>query len=444
MLTTELIRARVVKGAIRPRYVDEDDAQVRALATELTDVFARGVGNTRAALDEAIDAMVGEGIEFVLLRGLAKLLLDRCEFAVDAPVAPVEFRRLVFAAAARVHPVAREPGDAVHTVTRMQVLETAARELGIDAATCEQALYADLQSEQVLRAWEPIAPEALLRRYNVALAQAVLLRARSVTICIGDGDPARLRQLFRIVKFHRLLHTVEGDREAGYTIRLDGPANLFHASTRYGLQLALFLPGLLLASRWSLVADVLWRGRRALAFHVRDTDGLKSHARDTGVYVTGEEQHLVHAMSKRGGAWELERRAQIVDLGGEGVLVPNFVVRNRDDGREAYLEIVGYWRRSWLLARMDVLSRRGPPNLILAVSQRLRGETDDGETLPGEVFFYRDVLPVREILARAERVAVRPDDRAISPVGSPTEKPLVAELLETDETGLHVSRKQTK
>ena len=116
----------------------------------------------------------------------------------------------------------------------------------------ERALYADLDREQELRTFEPIEAKALLQRYNVALAQAMLLRASSVTITIAPGDPKRYRQLFRFIKFYGLIHTAKGDRRHGYEVTLDGPMSLFQLTSKYGVKLAEFLPALLLCEGWTL------------------------------------------------------------------------------------------------------------------------------------------------------------------------------------------------
>ena len=48
-----------------------------------------------------------------------------------------------------------------------------------------------------------------LDRYNVALAQAVLLRSTRVRVAFRGEPPQRYRQLLRAVKFHRLICEVE-------------------------------------------------------------------------------------------------------------------------------------------------------------------------------------------------------------------------------------------
>ncbi len=407
MLTADLVAARVVKGEVRPRYVSPKDPAALDLAERVVKVFAENVGRTREALDGDLAALLGEGTEYLLHRGLAKLLSDRSEFEVKAPCEPSALRRRLFEEAAKAHP-AVQVADAVHKVTRDDVVARVAKELGVEASVVTAAMYADLEGEQVMTRGPDIEPEALLHRYNVGLAQAVLLRATSMTVEIAKGDPQRYRQLFRYVKFYRLMHQVTGTAKEGYTIRLDGPMSLFQLSQKYGLQLAEFLPALLLCEGWRLSAEVQWgKEKRPLTLRVTSEQGLVSHYPDRGVYVTREEQFLMDRFADLTTSWTLERRSEVVDLGGRGVLIPEFVLRHKTDKRVAYVELMGFWKREYLEARLALLKAEGPKNLILAVPWRLRGADDDFEDAPGEVLFFKDVIIAKELLERAERVGKR-------------------------------------
>lgn len=407
MLTADLVSARFVKGEIKPRYIDPGDGEALALAREMVAVFHEHVGRTREALDGALAALLGEGTEFLLHRGLAKLLADRAEFEVRAPCEPAVLRRKLFEEAAKNHP-AVAVADAVHTVTRDDVIARVASELGVDPKAVTAAMYADLEGELVMTKGPDLTPEALLPRYNVALAQAVLLRATAMTVDIDAGDPQRYRQMFRFVKFYRLMHAVSGRGASGYSIRLDGPMSLFQLSQKYGLQLAEFFPALLLCPSWRATADVRWgKEKRPAVFRVSSEQGLASHYPDRGVYVTREEQWLIDRFAELDTPWKLERRSEVIDLDGRGVLIPDFVLRHAKDGRAALVEVMGFWKRDYLEARLALLREAGPKNLILVAPWRLRGDEGELKQTPAEVVFYKEVILAKELIERAERVAVK-------------------------------------
>src|SRR5690606_14619105 len=84
-------------------------------------------------------------------------------------------------------------------------------------------------------------PDWLIARYNVALVQALLLRATEVRVRLVEPTVPRVRQLLRHVKFQQLLHHGRRDGDT-LELVLDGPGALFRQSTRYGMQLASFFP----------------------------------------------------------------------------------------------------------------------------------------------------------------------------------------------------------
>src|SRR5262249_21024850 len=152
---------------------------------------------------------------------------------------PDEVRDAVFLAAARQRQATLE--QLRQTFARADILQAVATQMNTDVAQVEANLFADLKSEQRLTQFKDTTPERLLERYNVALAQANLLRSSGVEIVIKGETPQRYRQIFRQIKFHRLICEVEPVKGGAYRLKLDGPLSLFSATQKYGLQLALFL-----------------------------------------------------------------------------------------------------------------------------------------------------------------------------------------------------------
>ncbi len=80
----------------------------------------------------------------------------------------------------------------------------------------------------------------------------------------------------------------------GYVLQIDGPLSLFSATTKYGLQVALFLPALLHCSDFRLEAELRWGPRREpRSFLLEPRDGLVSHQADTGTYTPVELKAFV-------------------------------------------------------------------------------------------------------------------------------------------------------
>ena len=257
MLTSDLLLTRSRGPYIEPRYVDVEAPALIDLAQALIDIHATHQGKTRRELQQALDLLAGDRTDYRIQRGLAKLLCDHyCEFHVASPQPPEELRHAVFTLARAHHPVVRET-SLIYPVKREDLLEQVALKHQISSEDVLAGLYADLPENHQLATFDAPSPNELLLRYNVALAQAMLYRCEVLRLSVYRNLPVRYKQLFKFIKFYRLIHTIEGDVDAGYEIGLDGPVSMFRHSQKYGLQMAVFLPALLLCTRWSMQADIV-------------------------------------------------------------------------------------------------------------------------------------------------------------------------------------------
>src|SRR5919206_1539591 len=141
MLTSELSLSWQRGEQIKPRYVEADDEEYLRAAEDLVAIFESHEGRTRASLEESLQEYVGTGTDYRILRGLIKLLTDRCEFETSAPAEPAEIRRALFLKARARHPVANEE-------TRAEVVAETAREFACEPSALTEALYADLPESQ--------------------------------------------------------------------------------------------------------------------------------------------------------------------------------------------------------------------------------------------------------------------------------------------------------
>ena len=288
MLTADLVRVSLRGGKVHPRYIDASNESLLDSAARLIAIFGEYQGHRLGDLDEAIADHIGDSPDFMLQKGLVKLLKDRGTFEVSSPRPPTEIREAVFRQAADHWPV----GQRAPLTSRDQVIGDAAAALGLSVEEVETHLYGDLKAEERLIEITLPTPEALLHRYNLALAQGVVLKAREITIHLPGVEAKRARQLFRIIKFHRLMHRAKRTKK-GYEITLDGPLSLFRQTHRYGLQLALLLPSLCHAERWLMEATVQWGDeRREFGFSVSHESGLETHTRDKGTWKSDEEKHF--------------------------------------------------------------------------------------------------------------------------------------------------------
>jgi predicted nuclease of restriction endonuclease-like RecB superfamily len=410
MLTGNLVRVRISKERVVPRYLHRENAHWLEMAESLLVVFREGVGKTRGEIEGEIDELVGEGLATLVQRGLAKVLEDGAEFEVVADVPPETIREKVFTAAA-AHRKAQRAAGYRAPFRREAVLEEVAAACQLDPKTIDSALFADLKVENRLLRFRDLSAQRLIDRYNVALGQAVLLRSVLVRVEVRHEKPARYRQIFRQLKFNRLLYRVEGSMAGGFVFHIDGPLSLFSATNRYGLQMALFLPALLHCVDFRLDAELRWGPKREpKTFHLESRDGLVPYRSDTGTYVPAEIAAFVERFRQVAPAWEVTEATEFIPLGQEGVWVPDYRFIQRATGRDVFVEVLGFWKRSSLERLLRLLPLYGPKRYLLAISDRLKVDDEAIDALQAPVLRFKEIPNAPEMAALLDRlVDERPD-----------------------------------
>jgi uncharacterized protein len=403
-----MVRVRYARDRIVPHYIDAADVAWVETAERLLELFRGQEGKTRGQLEDDQREAFGDDPGQLVHQGLVKLLADRCEFEVSSDHPPEQLRAAVFRAATRRRKeavlVAGSPTNddlrtAVAAFDRVAVLQEVAAELGLTPEAVDKGLFADLKSEQQLTQFKDLSAERLLQRYNVALAQAVLLRSTRVHVIVRDEPPQRYRQLLRRIKFHRLVCEVERLGPNSFQMHLDGPLSLFSATQKYGLQLAFFLPAVLLCSDFELKAELRWGTQRKLkTFLVTPGDGLVSHYPDQGMYTPPELAMFVELFRKRIADWELREETELLPLG-DGLWAPDFRLVHKETGLVVLLEVLGFWRRSSAEKHLERLRQHVREPFLLAVSDQLHIDEAELEGLPAGIHRFRN-MPLPDEIAR--------------------------------------------
>lgn len=396
MLTADLAQNWRRGDQVRPLHVHADDPERLKDAAQLIKLFAEHEGRARRELDAALEEYVGTGTNYKFLRGLIKLLMDRCSYEISGTRDPVEIRRALFLKARERHPVTRDEG------ARAGVVMETARELGIEPDVMMRSLYADLPENQVLAAFNRLAPAELLNLYNLAQAQALLYHCVEMRLTVGTQDADSYRELFAAIKSYRLIHTIRGSARDGYEVRLDGPVSLFQRSKKYGIQMAVFLPALLLCKNWHMRAEIAQQtdARRGNAYFELNSNQkrLTSHYLAEAPQEKSVGEKLVASWGRVETLWRLEPSREVIDLG-ESAFIPDFVL-TREDGRKFYLEILGFWTPQHLQQRLSEFEHARFENFILAAWDELRGSRDPLTRPPRHaLIFKRSLDPVALELA---------------------------------------------
>ena len=187
--------------------------------------------------------------------------------------------------------------DLIHPVTKDELLAEVAREYKAEPKQIAWALYANLGEKHILTRFDTPDPQWLLLRYNVVLTQALLYRCIRMKLSVFRNIPSHYKQLFKFIKFYQLMHAIKGDLDGSYVILLDGPVSLFRLSQKYGLKLAVFLPPLLLCTRWKMEAEIVTSDGEHRYFPLDESANLVSHYRDSTAYDSQLEKTFTERFS---------------------------------------------------------------------------------------------------------------------------------------------------
>ncbi|HKO90682.1 MAG TPA: DUF790 family protein [Polyangiaceae bacterium] len=403
MLTADLVRAtrRGEQLHVRP-LAGKQRQRALELAEAYLEVTRAQSGATHHELEAAWAEVEVASSEAKLAAGLQKLIEDRCEFEAESALEPRQLRSELFLAAAH----ARRNLQPGQRFDRAGLLASLGEAHGLGGEALERALYSDLKSEQRLLRTPELSGAALLESYDLAQLQAVLLRAVKVTALVSCASPEAYRELFRKLKFRRLLFQVQPLESGAHRIEIDGPFSLFESVTKYGLQLALLLPALLQADRLELEAQLRWgKARTPLKFSLSQRS---SNTADTeATHLPDEVEALRAAFEPERDGWRAEPAQQILNLPGMGLCVPDLRFVHRQ-GSVVFLEVLGYWSRDAVWRRIELVQAGLGQKLLFAASQRLRVSEAALEDHPsGALYVYKGTLSAKAVTERLERLRQR-------------------------------------
>ncbi len=399
MLTSDLAINWRRGDKIFPRLIKTNNEGYLRDAEILIEIFDEFSGKMRGELEFELEEYVGTGTDYRILRGLIKLLTDRCKFATSSVAEPIEIRQKVFLEARKFQPVLPD------SQSKSEVLELIAEKLNTDADTIFSNLYADLSDQQKLISFDSIAPADLLDRYNLAQAQALLYKCVEMKIRVAPSDAANYRAIFGWIKHFGLIHSVIGNATNGYEITLTGAASLFHRSQKYGIRMSVFLPALLLCRYWKMSAEIANKevGNSFYELTSEQTE-LVSCYFDEPEYANPIFERLKKDWEKSSSNWKLEENKEVLDLG-KTAFVPDFVLVSPDN-EKVYLDVLGFWTPKSLQKRLEEFRAANFKNYILAAWAELRGSREEPLWESENVVFFKSKLEPRILEETADKLLV--------------------------------------
>ncbi len=369
MLRKDLLRVSRAGGGYQPTFADRSD---RPLAARTIGVYQGHVGETRAALEEALTELEREADDFKLVRGFAALLEREGTFETRAEIPPPRARRTAFEAAETV--------GVVTETERERALDRAGDRLGTTADVVDSSLYADRDVNQILTAFDPRwDPETLLEQYNLSLAQTALFDATEIRVQSSDPRAviSAIKRLGLMYEIRRTddaqtgTETGSSDADTTREIVVTGPDAIFRRTRRYGTAFARVLRSVAATADWTLAATIDDRGReRTLRLDDGDVSvpGVEPVAEPT--YDSGVEADFAARFEALDLDWELHREPEPLAAGAR-VMIPDFAFDYRYAPFRLYFEVMGFWTPEYVEKKLQQLADLEDVDMLVAVDESL-------------------------------------------------------------------------
>lgn len=402
MLTKELLRYRSAAGRVKPQFIETDDRCLLAFASSIIKTYQDSRNFPRSEIIESLNPLINSQRDLKLARGLLKIYDDMCEFTGDSSCDWAALRRTLFTESSRLIPDVGEGED--YTDFRTKVFAAA----GESVVPLSDNIYADLPDYEQLSVLPEMTPELLLEKYNIVLAQSLVLYAESLELAIEEKDSARMRRFFKYLKFFRLLADVskssnwEGDAPAAVRLKIDGPASILDGSAKYGLQLASFLPAVFQLSGWKFSCELKIREKR-MKFSLDDSSGLKQRFGRLGIYIPEEVKMFGRLFAERVPDWTLSSDSPFL----KGRTRQTFVfpdISFSKGKKKVYLELFHKWHSRQIPERLEFMEKYPKIPLVLGIERQLlnsnpglKEQIESHELFGKRIFLFRDFPSIEKM-----------------------------------------------
>ncbi len=402
MLTKDLLRFRTVSGRVQPQFIATGDRALLAFAGSIIRTYQDSLQFPRSEIQDSLSPLINSQRDLKLAKGILKLYDDLCEFSGDSEADYAAMRRTLFTVSSQM--LERLAPEDYYADFRTNVF----REAGEGVVPLAENIYLDLPDYERLIKIPELTPELLLEKYNTALAQSLVLFAASLDLTIEEPDSAKMRRFFKYLKFFRLLADVsksskwENDAPSVIRLKIDGPASILDAASKYGLQLASFLPAVFQLTKWKFSCELKLRDR-SLRFTLDDSCGLHQRFGRLGIYVPEEVRMFASLFAERYPDWKLTSDSPFLKgRRGQMFVFPDITFTNGK--RKIYLELFHKWHSRQLAERLEFLTSNPSVPLVLGVERQLLRsnsalkEAVESHPLYGSrIFLFRDFPSVEKM-----------------------------------------------
>ena len=354
-------------------------------------------GVSKAKLDENILEIEAKYTDYKLVRGICRLLEQRCVYALPGRTFPhggnnnamnaINLRRKIFEESSRNGYPATED-------ERKQILQKFATESDLTTDELEIAMWADLDKNKYLKNFESLSPLQLISWYNISILQSLLLNCIKLEFSVYGGFSWKkiLRKIKQLGLMYFLFHENNLESESNKQTRnqemvfnskkdkrvictVEGPLSIVRLTDKYGTAMAKLIPLIIFTDIWSIDAIILRKSisgvRKTYRFQISNKDKdlplfdaskvqpqSASNMNSGSIYKNAidnfdsiVEKKFMDKFLKFSIGWNLIREPDPLILSNGKAFIPDFVFEKY--GIKVYLEIVGFWTSEYLKRKLE-------------------------------------------------------------------------------------------
>lgn len=354
---------------------------------------------------------------------LRRLRLEAAEFLTESSevelpnfISPSDIRQYVFSAVWQRGSGFITTHESLFQPTSADIFIDAGKYFNITPEQIENNLYADTPEERlvVLKTIDgEFQFKEIICTINFIRLKKILRKAARMTIQLPSRFSALSPyvKIFWLLKRNHLMYDIN-EAEGAFLLNVTGPYTLFTKSTIYGNRFADFIQSFLRLdlSDWKIIVELIsgqFKKVEILTFDnsIQKYFVSKEKEIQTKEFKSGDEEAFQKYFTRATDNWVLEYEARIVRLEqpqGEyvGLMIPDFIARHVQTGREVIIEIVGYWREEYLKRKIQKIRLIKDKGVFVVVNKILSIGTMQEDDLKNDgvkLFYYSNRSELKRV-----------------------------------------------
>ncbi|PYB68074.1 hypothetical protein DMB44_06135 [Thermoplasma sp. Kam2015] len=228
-------------GSLKPMMLNPDNVE---LAQKVIDLYRSSIGMTKKEIMKGITNIEYGVRNPKIVRGLALIMERTSIFKSRSKVSSKDVRDFLF-----------QLGPAVTPEERYERIKLTAKHFSVSPEDIEDAIYGDMDSENVLEECSSLSALDLNRRFNLEQLTTLMYRARYLEV-------SGVKDWYRFISMIKGLGLVfEARGNPLQSVRIDGPNSIFNNMDRYGSSIARAVERLTAFEDWTLSAEIAIKDR---------------------------------------------------------------------------------------------------------------------------------------------------------------------------------------